>query len=186
MALLWMTLPIALMTSITLTPADATENTLTNNTTNTNAIPISSIGSNQLEGSTPSDSLINCCIPVLLAPIATSGNNVYVVWSSNDTGHFEILFRSSIDNGQSFTDKLNLSNSPSVDSVDPYIEASGSHVYISWWEDHGNGRREPFFIESSDFGRTFGPQFHLSASGPISSNNNSGSSSSSSGGSGSY
>jgi hypothetical protein len=105
--------------------------------------------------------------PVLLAPIATSGNNVYIAWPSNQTGHLEILFRASSDNGQTFIDKVNLSNTPNVDSIDPHLATSGNHVYVSWWEDYGNGTRTPFFTASNDNGGTFQPAMSLSDDGPI-------------------
>lgn len=105
--------------------------------------------------------------PVLLAPMATSGNNVYVVWPSNQTGILEIVFRASSDNGRTFTDKVNLSNTPNVDSIDPEIIASGNSVYISWWEDFGNGTRVPFFTASNDNGVTFGSVLSLSDNGPL-------------------
>ena len=110
--------------------------------------------------------------PVLLAPIATSGNNVYVVWPSNQTGHLEIVFRASSDNGQTFTDKVNLSNTPNIDSIDPEIAASANHVFISWWEDYGNGTRVPFFKASNDNGLTFGSVLSLSDNGPLPVQNN--------------
>lgn len=110
--------------------------------------------------------------PVLLAPMVTSGNNVYVVWPSNQTGHLEIVFRASSDNGQTFTDKVNLSNTPNVDSIDPEIAASGNHVFISWWEDYGNGTRVPFFKVSNDNGLTFGSVLSLSDNGPLPAQNN--------------
>ena len=60
--------------------------------------------------------------PVFLAPIAASANNVYITWSSNKTGgDFEVMFRASIDNGQTFGPKINLSNTTGVDSLDPSI-----------------------------------------------------------------
>src|ERR687896_1746429 len=105
--------------------------------------------------------------PLLLAPIATSGNNVYIAWPSNQTGHLEILFRASSDNGQTFIDKVNLSNTPNVDSIDPQLATSGNHVYVSWWEDYGNGTRTPFFTASNDNGRTFQSVMSLSDDGPI-------------------
>jgi hypothetical protein len=105
--------------------------------------------------------------PVLLAPIATSSNNVYIAWPSNQTGHLEILFRASSDNGQTFIDKVNLSNTPNVDSIDPQLATSGNHVYVSWWEDYGNGTRTPFFTASNDNGRTFQSSMSLSDDGPI-------------------
>jgi hypothetical protein len=105
--------------------------------------------------------------PILLAPIATSGDNVYIAWPSNQTGHLEIVFRASSDNGQTFTDKVNLSNTPNADSIDPEIATSGNHVYISWWEDYGNGTKAPFFKASNDNGRTFQSLLSLSENGPI-------------------
>jgi hypothetical protein len=140
--------PLFLMVPSVLAVANATSNTITIPEDISNAI------SNQIT-------------PVLLAPMATSGNNVYIVWPSNATGHLEISFRSSSDNGQTFADKVNLSNTPNVDSTDPQIAASGNYVHISWWEDYGNGTRIPFFRTSNDDGHTFGLALSLSDNGPI-------------------
>ena len=105
--------------------------------------------------------------PILLAPMATSGDNVYIVWPSNQTGRLEIVFRASSDNGQTFMDKVNLSNTPNTDSLDPEIASSGNDVYISWWEDYGNGTKAPVFKASNDNGRTFQSALSLSENGPI-------------------
>ena len=140
--------PLFLMVPSVLAVANATSNTITIPEDISNAI------SNQIT-------------PVLLAPMATSGNNVYIVWPSNATGHLEISFRASSDNGQTFADKVNLSNTPNVDSTDPQIAASGNYVHISWWEDYGNGTRIPFYRTSNDDGHTFGLALSLSDNGPI-------------------
>ena len=140
--------PLFLMVPSVLAVANATSNTITIPEDISNAI------SNQIT-------------PVLLAPMATSGNNVYIVWPSNATGHLEISFRASSDNGQTFADKVNLSNTPNVDSTDPQIAASGNYVHISWWEDYGNGTSIPFFRTSNDDGHTFGLALSLSDNGPI-------------------
>jgi hypothetical protein len=103
-----------------------------------------------------------CCAPVFLAPIFTSGNNVYVSWSSNKTGEsFEIMFRASADDGKTFGAKINLSNTPRVDSINPSIAASGNNVYVSWWERANKTSNEPVLRISSDNGKTFGPIMHL-------------------------
>jgi hypothetical protein len=141
-------IPLFLMLSSILTMASAT------NTTTIIPEIVSDVSSGQIA-------------PILLAPMAISGNNVYIVWPSNQTGHLEILFRASSDNGQTFIDKVNLSNTPNVDSIDPEIATSGNYVYISWWEDYGNGTRVPFFRASNDNGNTFEPVLSLSDNGPI-------------------
>jgi len=97
------------------------------------------------------------------APIATSGNNVYIAWWSNKTGNDEIMFRASTDNGKTFGDKINLSNSTDR-SVDAEIAAQGSSVYVTWWEEVQKGSeetRQPVFRASTDNGKTFGDAFVL-------------------------
>ena len=58
------------------------------------------------------------------APIAASGENVYVVWANNQS---EIMFRASNDNGATFSDKINLSNSPEFSSLHPDLATSGDN-----------------------------------------------------------
>src|SRR5919202_6859432 len=68
----------------------------------------------------------------LRAPIATSSdNNVYVTWWSNKTGNDEVMFKASTDGGKTFSDKMNLSNTPNSESVGVQI---GSNVYVTWWK----------------------------------------------------
>ena len=44
------------------------------------------------------------------------------------------MFRASTDGGKIFGEKINLSNTSNVDSVDREIAASGSNVFVAWWE----------------------------------------------------
>lgn len=44
--------------------------------------------------------------------VATSGNNEYVTWWDNTTGNWEVSFAKSNDNGKTFGDTINVSNSP--------------------------------------------------------------------------
>jgi hypothetical protein len=96
------------------------------------------------------------------APIATSGDNVYIAWPSNKTGNWEIMFIASTDGGKTFGEKINVSNSTGTDSVNQEIAAAGNNLYISWWEVQKNGTREPVFIASDDNGKTFGEKIMLS------------------------
>ncbi|MDN5867543.1 MAG: hypothetical protein L0H55_09105, partial [Candidatus Nitrosocosmicus sp.] len=66
--------------------------------------------------------------------MATSGENLYITWWGNNTGNWEVLFKASTDGGNTFGDKINLSNSTDVDSQDAEIAASGDNVFVSWWE----------------------------------------------------
>ncbi|MFL6317026.1 MAG: hypothetical protein ACJ705_07670 [Nitrososphaeraceae archaeon] len=134
---------------------------------NTNLLPPSSASTGSSDPPDPLSSS-QCCAPVFLAPISTSENNVYVSWSSNKTGgNYEVMFRASTDNGETFASKINLSNSPGVDSLDPSIAASGNNVYVSWWERANQTSNEPVIRVSNDNGKTFGPVLKLAANGII-------------------
>ena len=94
-------------------------------------------------------------------------NDVYVAWWTNKTGNDEVMYRLSSDAGKTFTDKVNLSNSPNSDSVDVEISADeGRGVAVSWWE-RNQTLNEPVIRISNDNGKTFGPVLKLASDGPI-------------------
>jgi hypothetical protein len=101
------------------------------------------------------------------AKFATSGDNVYIAWGTNNTVHPEIMFRASTDGGKTFGEKINLSNTSNVDSVDREIAASGSNVFVAWWERGNQTNNEAVMKISTDNGKTFGPMLKLAANGTI-------------------
>jgi hypothetical protein len=93
--------------------------------------------------------------------VAASGNNVYVVWSDNSPGNFEILYRRSTDGGASFGDTVNISDasgSAGPPNTAPAVAASGNNVYVVWG-DHG---RNISYRRSTDGGADFGSTVHIS------------------------
>jgi hypothetical protein len=100
-------------------------------------------------------------------PVAISGDNIYLTWSSNKTGNDEVMFRVSSDAGKTFSDVIDLSNSTNSDSQDAEIAADGVRVAITWWE-RNQTSNEPVMIISDDGGKTFGPLLRLSTNGTIS------------------
>jgi hypothetical protein len=103
---------------------------------------------------------------LIRAPIATSDNNVYITWWSNKTGNMEVMFRASTDNGVTFGDKINLSNTNEADSDDAEIAASGNSVYVTWWE-RNETSDTPVARVSNDNGATFGQVLMLATNGTI-------------------
>jgi hypothetical protein len=93
-------------------------------------------------------------------------NDVYVVWWTNKSGNDEVMYRLSSDAGKTFTDKVNLSNTPNSDSVDVEISADEGRVAVSWWE-RNQTLNEPVIRISNDNGKTFGPVLKLASDGPI-------------------
>jgi hypothetical protein len=100
------------------------------------------------------------------ALIATSSENIYIVWWSNKTGDNEVMFRASIDGGQTFGDKINLSNTTGTESIDAEIATSGDSVIVTWWE-RNQTANDPVMKISNDNGKTFGPLLRLAANGTI-------------------
>jgi hypothetical protein len=106
---------------------------------------------------------ITCCVPLLLAPIAGSGNYVYVVWWDNKTENWEVFFARSTDNGRTFEQPLNLSNNTGR-SENAQIFALEENVYVTWW-DNSTGTREVLFRASTDNGNSFGQAIILKSTG---------------------
>lgn len=104
---------------------------------------------------------------IIDAPIAVAEDNVYVVWWTNKSGNNEVLFRASNDNGATFGDKINLSNTPDSESEDVEIQASGNNVYVTWWE-RNQTINDPVMRISNDNGETFGPLLLLALNGTLS------------------
>ena len=105
------------------------------------------------------------------APMAVSqdGNNVYIVWWTNKSENWEVMFRASNDGGQIFGDKINLSNSSDTESQNAEIVAAGNNVFVSWWETSPEtGSSESVLRVSNDAGQTFGPMIMLGVNGTIS------------------
>lgn len=100
------------------------------------------------------------------APVVFSGQNAYVVWSTNKTGNDEVMFRSSTDGGATFADKINLSNTPGADSQDADIASVGVNVIVTWWE-RNQTSGIPVARTSADNGATFGPMLVLAANGAV-------------------
>jgi hypothetical protein len=104
------------------------------------------------------------------APVAISGENVYITWWTNKTGLDEVMFRASTDGGATFSDKINISNSTGLVSDRAEIAAEGGNVIVTWWEGNQTVHphtEEPVARVSTDNGTTFGPTLMLAANGTI-------------------
>ncbi|WP_172602301.1 cytochrome D1 domain-containing protein [Candidatus Nitrosocosmicus franklandus] len=99
-------------------------------------------------------------------PIAIAEDNVYVAWWSNKSGNNEVMFRASNDNGTTFGEKINLSNTTDSESEDVEIQASRNSVYVTWWE-RNQTTNDPVMRISTDGGKTFGPLLKASMNGTI-------------------
>jgi hypothetical protein len=89
--------------------------------------------------------------------ISSSSNNIYIVWQesvgSYGTTNYDIFFKKSNDDGNSFGSPINLSDNVGF-SEHPQIASVGNYIYVVWADD-SSGEREIMFSKSSDSGRTF-------------------------------
>lgn len=99
--------------------------------------------------------------------IITSGGNMYIVWGTNKTGNWEVMLRASNDNGETFGEMINLSNSSDTDSENADITASGTKVVVIWQESPAIGVSNSVLRISNDNGKTFGPILDLFSNSTI-------------------
>jgi hypothetical protein len=76
------------------------------------------------------------------------------------------MFRASTNGGQTFDDKINLSNSSNAASTDAAISAEGGSVTVTWWETNETSQ-DPIARTSGDNGATFGPIMNLAINGTL-------------------
>jgi hypothetical protein len=114
------------------------------------------------------DAFAPSCPRCAFAPVVVIGDNVYVAWWTNNTSNNneEVNFRASTDGGQTFGEKINLSNSTDKDSSRVEIDADADSVVITWWESNHTSDT-PVMRVSNDNGATFGPVLTLATNGTI-------------------
>ena len=91
--------------------------------------------------------------------ISVSNQNVYVVWQDSDpkTKESNIIFKASLDNGNTFNDAIEISKK--VTDSYPKINSYGDYVYLVWNSENTktlkDGSSGLFFVKSSDRGNDF-------------------------------
>ena len=88
--------------------------------------------------------------------IAASGSEVYVTWQNETvSGPSDVLFRRSMNMGESFSPVANLSSN-SGNSENPWLAAAGPSVYLTWEDDTNQPVfSDIFFLSSTDEGGSF-------------------------------
>lgn len=91
--------------------------------------------------------------------VSVSGSVVNVVWYDNRDGNNEIYYKRSPDAGVTWGPDTRVTNNSSV-SLAPTLTASGSNVYIVWW-DNRDGNNEIYCKRSTDAGINWDPDMRL-------------------------
>ena len=91
------------------------------------------------------------------------GNTIHAIWRDDTPGPDEILYKRSINSGNSFSESMNISKSIDIDSIDGKVYAIDNKVYIVWTEGNFDEGRTSIFVRvSSDNGVTFSKAINVS------------------------
>jgi hypothetical protein len=110
--------------------------------------------------------ITNNTLDSVYAQIAAIDNNVYLVWqeSVNDKSkenNYDIYFKKSKDNGNTFSKPINLSNNTGF-SEHPQIAISNNGIFIVWADNTHSNNTEIMFTKSIDDGTEFSKVINLS------------------------
>jgi hypothetical protein len=95
--------------------------------------------------------------------IAVNENKIYLVWNQSTSDSVDIFFSKSDDNGNKFSEPINLSNSKYVSQIirDTQIALSGDKIFVVWYDKTEDGS-DVVFTRSVDGGLTFSNPINLS------------------------
>jgi hypothetical protein len=96
--------------------------------------------------------------------IAATGDNIYVVWTDNTSGHKEVLFRMSTNQGMAFGKVVTISEN-NVIAYHPEISASGTNVFVIWNNLDADKGNRILLRQSTDDGSTFDSVKEIGVSG---------------------
>jgi len=95
------------------------------------------------------------------ASLASSENNVHVVWNDDRDGNMEIYYKHSIDGGLNWSADSRLTNNPVVSEL-ACVTALDQNVHVVW--NDAPGQVEVLYTHSADGGVSWEPQTQLSES----------------------
>ena len=67
--------------------------------------------------------------------LITVHNNLFVIWNDNSTKNYNVMIKRSSDNGITFSQPINLSNTTHYDSINPQLAATTNELFVVWQED---------------------------------------------------
>jgi len=94
--------------------------------------------------------------------IASSGNYLHLVYGDCKSGHYEIYYRRSDDEGLTWGSEVMLTNADNFNSEAPSITVNGSEIHVVWDDDRfGPNQTDIYYKHSLDNGVTWSAETHL-------------------------
>lgn len=106
----------------------------------------------------------NSVIPAITS--SEDGKDIYILWQDDltQTGATDIFLRKSNDYGNTFSDSINLSNTPGVSRL-PQMVTVGGDLYVVWSDtNRAFSQFDIFFTKLADHGNRLGKTINLSNS----------------------
>jgi glucose/arabinose dehydrogenase len=88
--------------------------------------------------------------------IGSLGNTTFVVWQDNSTGNNEVFLSKSINGGNTFSSKKNLSNN-NASSMYPQIGSLGNTTFVVW-QDNSTGNNEVLLVKNTGDNQFYDPR----------------------------
>ncbi len=109
--------------------------------------------------------LSNSTLNTVDSAIGVFENNVYVIWNDMTKSSTNIFFAKSEDNGQTFGNPINLSNSAGTPIInrDGSLATSDGNIFLVWY-DESEEENYIYFTKSTDEGLTFSTPINLGQS----------------------
>ncbi len=85
--------------------------------------------------------------------IFSNGDTIHIVWEDDRNGNYEIYYKRSLNNGNTWGNDFRLTVNPNL-STQPSISVSGLNVHVVWL-DTRDGNWEIYYKNSSDGGNTW-------------------------------
>jgi len=98
-----------------------------------------------------------------------SDASVWVLWSSDRSGGYDLYLKISYDNGSSWGDEIRLTTDPSLDKMPSLAQMSDNAIWVVWASDR-TGNYDVYYKTSSDLGASWSGDVQLTSGPRIDSN----------------
>jgi len=82
-------------------------------------------------------------------------SNLHLIWDDTHLGGREVMYRNSMDNGQTWSNEVLISPADGKASQNPSIACSGSQIYVVWEDYRSNSQYNIYYKRSMDGGITW-------------------------------
>ena len=91
---------------------------------------------------------------------------LWVVWSTNRNGNSDIFYKTSTDNGTTWSPDDNLTADPNEDELPSIMQTANGTIWLSWSTNRTGNLNDIFYKTSTDNGTTWSPDTPLPVANP--------------------